>query len=155
MKSKCNMKNINSLTGLLISRQSDLAKYAATLTLLLCLGIGNVWGTDTLVDIDFTSADWSNQTFSQGNTTTSDVINGVYFYAKSDNAAKQFSLTNNTAHGLTFPNNNMSSGNYYLCIPLTGVYDEITVTLTHEYSASAASFKPCLSVSPSALSNTT
>jgi len=50
MKSKCNMKNINSLTGLLISRQSFLTtralRYAATVALLLCLGFGNVWGTE-------------------------------------------------------------------------------------------------------------
>ena len=28
----------------IVSRQSDLAKYAATLTLFLCLGVGQMWG---------------------------------------------------------------------------------------------------------------
>ena len=39
----------------ILSRLSDLAKYAATLALLLCLGVGNVWGDD---------ASWQNNTMS-------------------------------------------------------------------------------------------
>lgn len=105
-----------------------------------CAGGG---GLITLADINFKDASWSGKTFSQGNTTTSDEINGIYFYSKNSDAAKQFSLADNTKNGLTFPNNNMSSGNYYFCIPLeSGEIDgSITVTLKHGYSSNKASYK--------------
>lgn len=99
-------------------------------------------GTKTLVDINFKDASWSGETFSQGNTTDEDCINGVYFWSK--DASKQFSLADNTSKGLTFPNNNMSSGNYYFCIPITGINSsdkQITVTLKHGYSSNKASYK--------------
>ena len=100
-----------------------------------------LWADDvTLADIDFTSAAWTGKTFSQGNTTNYDLHNGIYFYSKNSDAAKQFSLSNNTTDGLTFPNNNMSSGNYYFCIPLSNINGEITVTWYHEYSSSKAKF---------------
>ncbi|MBO7458015.1 MAG: InlB B-repeat-containing protein [Paludibacteraceae bacterium] len=105
-----------------------------------CAGGG---GPTTLADINFKDASWTGKTFSQGNTTTSDVHNGIYFYSKNSDAAKQFSLTDNTTNGLTFPNNNISSGNYYFCIPLeSGEIDgSITVTLKHGYSSNKASYK--------------
>ncbi len=105
-----------------------------------CAGGG---GPTTLADINFKDASWTGKTFSQGNTTTSDVINGIYFYSKNTDAAKQFSLADNTTNGLTFPNNNMSSGNYYFCIPLeSGEIDgSITVTLKHGYSSKKASYR--------------
>ena len=101
-------------------------------------------GNKTLVDINFKDASWSGKTFSQGNTTNEDLINGVYFYANNSNASKQFSLADNTTKGLTFPNNNMSSGNYYFCIPITGINSsdkQITVTLKHGYSSAKATYK--------------
>lgn len=112
------------------------------LTLLLCVA-SSAWADEltTLVDIDFTSSEWTNKTFSQGNTTTADVINGVYFYSKNSNSSKQFSLIDNTSSGLTFPENNISSGNYYFCIPLTGINGKIVVTLKHSYSSAKASYK--------------
>lgn len=115
-------------------------KFLSLLTL-LCIAVTGAWADETIADIDFTSSEWSGKTFSQGNTTTSDVINNIYFYAKNSNSTKQFSLTDNTTKGLTFPDNNMSSGNYYFCIPLTGINKKITVTLKHAYSSNKASFK--------------
>ena len=111
-------------------------------TLLLCV-VSSAWADEltTLVDIDFTSSEWTNKTFSQGNTNTADVINGVYFYSKNSNSSKQFSLIDNTSSGLTFPDNNISSGNYYFCIPLTGINGKIVVTLKHSYSSAKASYK--------------
>ena len=106
-----------------------------------CAGGG---GNKTLVDINFKGASWSGKTFSQGNTTNEDLINGVYFYANNSNASKQFSLADNTTKGLTFPNNNMSSGNYYFCIPITGINSsdkQITVTLKHGYSSAKATYR--------------
>ena len=96
--------------------------------------------TTTLADINFKSSSWSGKTFSQGNTSTSDQINGLYFYSKND--TKQFSLSSNTSNGLTFPNNNMSSGNYYFCIPLQSgeINGKITVTIKHGYSSNSATY---------------
>ena len=67
---------------------------------ILTMGIGQMWGADvTIADIDFTTSSWSGKTFSQGNTTTSDEINGIYFYSKNSDATKQFSLSDNTTKG--------------------------------------------------------
>jgi len=114
-------------------------KLFTLLTLLLC-AVTSSWAEDVeLVNIDFTSSSWSGKTFSQGNDSNVDLINGVYFWSKS--SSKHFSLSNNTTDGLTFPDNNISSGNYYLCIPLTGINGKITVTLKHAYNSSKASYK--------------
>ncbi len=96
--------------------------------------------TTTLADINFKSSSWSGKTFNQGNTSTSDQINGLYFYSKSD--SKQFSLSSNTSNGLTFPDNNMNSGNYYFCIPLQSgeINGKITVTIKHGYSSNSATY---------------
>ncbi|MBQ2521000.1 MAG: InlB B-repeat-containing protein [Paludibacteraceae bacterium] len=99
-------------------------------------------GTKTLVDINFKDASWSGKTFSQANDNNEDLINGVYFWSKSSD--KHFSLASNTSNGLTFPNNNMSSGNTYFCIPITGINSsdkQITVTLKHGYGSNKASYK--------------
>lgn len=104
-----------------------------------CAGGG---GNKTLVDINFKDASWSGKTFSQANDNNEDLINGVYFWSK--DASKHFSLADNTSKGLTFPNNNMSSGTYYFCIPITGINSsdkQITVTLKHGYSSAKATYK--------------
>ena len=106
-----------------------------TLLTLLCAVTG-VWAQVTLVDVDFTSSEWQGATFSQGNTSTPDVINGISFYCK--NSSKQFSVSEK---GLVFPGSNMSSNNYYFGIPLSGVNGSITVTLKHIYDSNKASFK--------------
>lgn len=105
------------------------------MTLLLCAVVG-VWAQVTLAEADFTSAEWQGATFSQGNTNTQDVINGITFHSKS--TSNQFSVT---ADGLVFPNSNMSSSNYFFGVPLTDINGAITVTLKHIYSSAKASFK--------------
>ncbi|MBR0194650.1 MAG: hypothetical protein IJQ32_00190 [Paludibacteraceae bacterium] len=58
-------------------------RYAAMMALLLTLTCGQVWGDTTLFSTEFNNAVWSGKTFSQGNTTTPHVYNGITFYCKS------------------------------------------------------------------------
>ena len=83
-----------------------------------------MWGDVTLFTADFSAAAWDGVTFSQGNTDNYDVINGITFHSK--NSSKQFSISGGV---LTWPNNNMSSNNYYLGFPVTGINDG-TITIT-------------------------
>ena len=109
-----------------------------TLVCAAVFSLGLMAADVTLADIDFTDSSWSGKTFSQGNNNNVDLINDIYFWSKSD--SKHFSLADNTTKGLTFPNNNISTSNYYFCIPLTSINDKITVTLTHAYNSTKASF---------------
>ena len=109
-------------------------KLFTLLTLLLCLTTG-AWADTELVNVDFTSDEWSGKAFSQGNTTTPDVINGITFYSK--NNSKQFSLATG---GLVFPDNNMSNNNYLFGLPITGINGSITITFKHAYNSAKASF---------------
>ena len=95
--------------------------------LLVAIVTGASADTKVLYSADFTSSAWTGKTFSQGNTTTPDVISGITFYSK--NKDKQFSLTDNTTKGLTFPNNNINSSNYFFAIPLEGVDTKVYVTV--------------------------
>ena len=91
---------------------------------ILCFG--QMWATDTqLFSTDFSSAAWSDVTFSQGNTTTADVHNGITFYSKSSD--KQFSISSGR---LLWPNNNFGSSNYFMAIPVSNVNGSVTVTVT-------------------------
>ncbi len=142
-------KNTLSKTGYTFTGWSDGTTFyeeGNTFNIISSKTLAAVWEptnscTITLADINFKSSSWSGKTFSQGNTSTSDQINGLYFYSKSSD--RQFSLLSNTSNGLTFPNNNMSSGNYYFCIPLQSgeINGKITVTIKHGYSSNSASFK--------------
>ncbi len=95
--------------------------------LLVAIVTGAKADTTELFSADFTSSTWTGKTFSQGNTETADVINGITFYSKS--SSKQFSLTDNTTKGLTFPSNNINSSNYFFAIPLEGVDTKVYVTI--------------------------
>lgn len=89
------------------------------------VGSGRMWADDvTLFTTDFSTSDWAGKTFTQGNTTTPDVINGITFYAKSSEATKNFSISDGL---LVYPANNMKEGNYYMAIPVTGVNGSITI----------------------------
>lgn len=100
-------------------------RYLGALFLLFTFAIGNVWAEDvTLFTADFSAAAWDGVTFSQGNTNNYDVINGVTFHSK--NSSKQFSISGGV---LTWPNNNMSSNNYYLGFPVTGI-NEGSITIS-------------------------
>ena len=107
--------------------------FAAILTILFTVGVGNVWGDTELFSTDFSSATWSSATFLQGNTTTADVMNGITFYSNS--STKQFSISEGE---LNFPDNNIASSNYFLAIPVTGVNGSITVTITNTVSSKSA-----------------
>lgn len=102
---------------------------------------GSMMADVTLADINFKDAAWSGKTFSQGNTNNVDLINGIYFWSKSDKEANQFSLADNTTKGLTFPGSNMGDANYFFCIPLTGINGQITVTIIHGYGSGKASYQ--------------
>ena len=91
---------------------------------ILCFG--QMWATDTeLFSTDFSSSAWSSVTFSQGNTETADVHNGITFYSKSSD--KQFSISSGR---LLWPNNNFGSSNYFMAIPVSNVNGSVTVTVT-------------------------
>ena len=84
---------------------------------------------------DFTT--WGGTTWSQGDTSTPDVIKGITFYSKS--GSKQFSASGD---GLTFPNNNIGSNNYFMAIQLTGVENsKIKITLTPASTSGKAAVK--------------
>ena len=108
-----------------------------SLFLILFLAVGNAWGQDvTLFTADFSDAAWNGATFSQGNTSNYDVINGVTFHSK--DASKKFSISGGE---LTWPNNNMSSSNYYLGFPVTGINDgTITITVWNGSSATRVKY---------------
>ena len=105
------MKNINSLTGFLISRQSDLAKYTATLTLFLCLGIGEIWGASYTWSFASSSDNINNKTVSFTSTSgsktltyvggSSDEWDGTPKYLKM-NGASQYSSNILTSTGRYF-----------------------------------------------------
>ena len=66
----------------IVSRQSDLAKYVATMTLFLCLGIGNVWAWNTTYLMGDPTGSWSkNSDYSMGNSDT----NSRFFYLTKNN----------------------------------------------------------------------
>lgn len=106
-----------------------------TKLLLLCVMIvGSVnaaWADTVIKTIDFSQSEWSSVTFLQGNSTTPDVHNGVTFY--SSNSTKQFSLSGGV---LTFPNNNISSGNYALGFPVTDIVGGVITIKVYNGSSS-------------------
>ena len=89
----------------------------------LVIGGGNsAWGDTVIKTIDFSKSEWSDVTFTQGNTTTPDVHNGVTFYSKS--SSNHFSLSGGV---LTFPESNMGTSNYALGFPVTGIVGGIVI----------------------------
>lgn len=98
------------------------------LTLLVTfVGSGRMWADDvTLFTTDFSDSKWNDVTFSQGNTTTPDEINGITFYSKS--STNHFSIAGGK---LTFPSSNMGSNNYYMAIPVNNVKGKLTITVAN------------------------
>ena len=97
---------------------------AFMLTIILIIGGGNfAWADTVLKTIDFSDESWLGMEFNQGNTTTADFneANDVTFY--SQNPTNQFSLSKGV---LTFPNN-MSSNNFALGFPVTGIVGGIII----------------------------
>ena len=90
-------------------------KLLLLLTLLVCV-VSGAWADTVLKTIDFSDSSWSGVTFSQGASDDPETINGVTFNAKS--GTYHFSIADGK---LTFPNQNMTSGNYALGFPVTGI----------------------------------
>lgn len=105
------------------------------------LGGGKLWADDvTLVDFDFTNSTkfQTSQEFSNTGETKMTVDGkDIYFY-HNNTGKSTFSLSSS---GLQFGDNNLSSNNYFVAIPLTGIKGEITVTFYHSYTSSSAGFK--------------
>ena len=105
------------------------------------LGGGKLWADDvTLVDFDFTNSTkfQTSQEFSNTGETKMTVDGkDIYFY-HNNTSKSTFSLSSS---GLQFGDNNLSSNNYFVAIPLTGIKGEITVTFYHSYTSSSAGFK--------------
>ena len=80
-------------------------------------------GEKVLFSTDFTEEAWTGVTTTSQTTSTTATINGTQVTLKGfkDNG---FSVSNGT---MTFPGNNMSSTNYYIAIPVTGVNGSITI----------------------------
>lgn len=136
-----------------------------TLMLLLVayIGIGQMWGETVLKTIDFSDAEWAGTTFSQGNTDTYDVHNGVTFHSK--NASNHFSYSSNK---LTFPGSNPSTSNYFLAFPIENIVDGRIIIRAYngtsqvmvqyavsdgrtEFSSSAPSFTTTIQGAPTAV----
>lgn len=112
-------------------------KHLQSLLLLLILtvvGTATAWADTEIFSADFTS--WSNQTLvSNGETTVTTTPEELFVRASGSN--KTVSITD---AGLTF-NNNMSSGNYFAAIKLTGINGSIDVSISHTYSSKKPTFK--------------
>lgn len=90
-------------------------KLLLLLTLLVCM-VSGAWADTVIKTIDFSEAEWSGVTFTQGASDDPETKNGVTFNAKSD--TYNFSISDGV---LTFPGTNMGSGNYALGFPVTGI----------------------------------
>ena len=105
------------------------------------LGGGKLWAEETtLVDFDFTNNDqFPTSTVFSNTGETQMKVGEQYIYFYHNNTSKStFSLSSS---GLQFGDNNLSSNNYFVAIPLTGIKGEITVTFYHSYTSSSAGFK--------------
>ena len=90
-------------------------KLLLLLTLLVCM-VSGAWADTLLKTIDFSKAEWSGVTFTQGASDDPETKNGVTFNAKS--GTYHFSIADGK---LTFPNTSPSLGNYFLGFPVTGI----------------------------------
>lgn len=95
----------------------------SVLVLILLLGgSGSAWADTVIKTIDFSDSSWSDVTFSQGASDDPETINGVTFNSKS--GSYHFSLSDGV---LTFPNYNMTTNNYALGFPVTGIVGGIVI----------------------------
>lgn len=112
---KQNITKMKTKIFTLLLNKSLLSKLA--LIVLLLTGGGNcAWGDTVIKTIDFSDDEWDGVTFTQGASNDPETYNDVTFNAKSD--SYNFSIADGK---LTFPTTNMSSGNYALGFPVTGI----------------------------------
>ena len=98
--------------------------------------------TTTLFSTDFSSASWAGITniCNTANQSTFDVYNGISFYSRT--ATPKPFVVNNAAGTMTWCNNNSSSGNYFIAIPITGVNGSITITVANGTTATRFNYSP-------------
>ena len=109
-------------------------RYAACLIVVLCMGVGEMWGDETLVDINFSS--WSDQTICSE--AAQQIVNGYTFFTKkSGSSFRSFSISSGI---LTWCDNNMETNGYYVGIPITGINDG-TITISVYNGSGKADFK--------------
>ena len=90
-----------------------------------CLVASSVWAETTLFSADFST--WTAKTYSAAT-----FENGVYFNPKNNKTI----LIDNT--GVNFNGQNASGKSHTIGIPVTGVNGSVTITITHDYAASAS-----------------
>ena len=81
-------------------------------------------GKTVLFYTDFTESGWNGVATTSNATSTTANINGTQVTLKGYSNNTGFSVSNGT---MTFPGNNMSSSNYYIAIPVSGVNGSITI----------------------------
>ena len=81
-------------------------------------------GETVLFYTDFTESEWNGVKTTNSAKPTTANINGTQVTLKGYSNNTGFSVSNGT---MTFPGNNMSSSNYYIAIPVTGVNGSITI----------------------------
>ena len=104
------------------------------LLMISVMSTATAWGDTEIFSANFTS--WSNQTFvTNGEATVTTTPEELF--VKASGSGKTVSITDN---GLTF-NSNMSSGNYFAAIKLTGINGSIDVSISHTYSNKKPTFR--------------
>lgn len=100
-------------------------KLITFLMLFAVFGGSKMWADDNLLNENFTT--WSTQeaTINGANTLTENT--NIVFYNASN--SKHFKVTN--GKGIELADNNLNN-NYFIAIPLSGIRNTITVTITHE-----------------------
>lgn len=81
-------------------------------------------GETVLFYTDFTESEWNGVKTTNSAKSTTANINGTQVTLKGYSNNTGFSVSNGT---MTFPGNNMSSSNYYIAIPVSGVNGSITI----------------------------
>ena len=101
--------------------------FAAILTILFTVGVGNVWGEEVLFSTDFSDSKWSGiESICNSKNAPDETHNGITFHSYNSNA-RPFKI-DQSAGTMTWCDNNMGS-NYWIAIPITGVNGSITITV--------------------------
>lgn len=110
-----------------LSSPTSLAHRLLLFLAVMLMGVNCAWAEEvTLFTTDFSNAEWNGVTFSQGNTTTPDVINGITFYSK-NSSASNFSISG----GVLNLSNNVATNNYFMAIPISGVNGSVTISVAN------------------------
>lgn len=100
-------------------------KLITFLMLFAVFGGSKMWADDNLLNENFTTWSTEEATTNGANTLTGNT--NIVFYNASN--SKHFKVTN--GKGIELADNNLNN-NYFIAIPLSGIRNTITVTITHE-----------------------